>query len=177
MTERPRPYIPLSVRVQVAERQVNQKGSIFWPVYAAGVAAAETMGEPWSLSRRLRVLLTELEPDCKVQLDHDPALILRAFKRDRRKPVAAWYTPNANDPDYLLYRVDDNHLQKTTGRKPGAAKTITIKGSDIGIKTKFARLERKAAKGSTMRMTAQRKRKQKKQKIASRSFQKGRKFR
>ena len=135
----PRPHIPLSVCVQVAERQVQASGSALWPLYQS---AQEI--NPWPLGRRLRVLLNDLFGDTLYQLDHDPALVLRNFKRDARKPVAAWFTPNANDPDHLVYRTKDDHLQKTTGRKPGAARTITTKGSDIGIKTKFARLERKS---------------------------------
>lgn len=76
-----------------------------------------------------------------LQLDHDPALILRQYKVDRRKPEAAWFTPNANDPDHLIYRPIRDHDHKTFGRKPDAEKTVTTKGSDIWLKTKFRRLE------------------------------------
>jgi hypothetical protein len=108
-----------------------------------------------TLRKRLSILLGHLPQGA--QLDHDPALILRPFNERTGK-----YTPDANDPAYLIYRDKDDHLQKTTGRKPGATHTVTVKGSDIGLKTKFARLERKGKKP--------------KQKIASRPFQKGRKF-
>jgi hypothetical protein len=139
----PRPYIPLSVCVQVAERQVQASGSPMWALYQSAQAI-----NPWPLGRKLRVLLNDLFGDQHYQLDHDPALILRKFKRDSRKPMAAWFTPNANDPKYLLYRATTDHLQKTTGRKPGAERTVTTKGSDIGLKTKFARLERKPKRKS-----------------------------
>ena len=124
-----------------------------WSVY---LSAQEI--NPWPLGQRLRVLLNDLFPNGGCQLDHDPALILRRFSKRTGK-----YTPAANDPDHLVYRQKDDHLQKTTGRKPGAAKTVTTKGSDIGLKTKFARLARKGKK--------------RKASIPSRPFQKGRKFR
>jgi len=150
-----RPHIPLTVRVAVAERQVRATGSIFWPLYLSAMDKDSGLTEPWSLTRRLRVLLNELFADQPFQLDHDPALVLRKFNRRTGK-----YTPDANNPDYLVYRTTADHQQKTTGRKPGALKTITTKGSDIGLKTKFARLERKTRK--------------RKQKIASRPFPKTR---
>ena len=90
-----------------------------------------------TLRKRLSILLGHLPAGA--QLDHDPALILRPFNERTGK-----YTPDANDPAYLIYRDPADHLQKTTGRKPGAERTITTKGSDIGLKTKFARLERKS---------------------------------
>ncbi len=92
-----------------------------------------------TLGARLNILLGHLPKGA--QLDHDPALILRPFNERTGK-----YTPDANDPAYLIYRAPDDHLQKTTGRKPGALRTVTTKGSDIGLKTKFARLERKKTK-------------------------------
>jgi hypothetical protein len=151
--------------VQVAERQVQAIHHRVWPIY---IHAQKI--NAWSLRHRLRVLLFSLFEDVPYQLDHDPALVLRKFKRDLRKPQAAWFTPNANDPDHLIYRTKDDHLQKTTGRKPGAARTVTTKGSDIGIKTKFARLERKA------RTTIKPKGFGGTRKLPSRPFPKGRKF-
>lgn len=130
--KRPRPYIPIAVRVEVAERDVIK--GLWWNLYCGAVeVGGMTMG------RRLGILLGHLPKG--VELDHDPALILRKFN-----PRTGKYTPDANDPAYLIYRDPDQHQEKTTGRKPGAERTITTKGSDIGIKTKFARLERKARK-------------------------------
>lgn len=134
----PRPYIPLSVCVQVAERQVEEKGSLLWLVYCSAQEIS-----PWPLGRRLRVLLNDLFGDQHYQLDHDPALILRKFRRDQRRPQAAWFTPNANDPNHLVYRLTTDHLQKTTGRKPGAERTVTTKGSDAHMAAKFRKLEGK----------------------------------
>jgi len=124
--KRPRPHIPLSVRVQVAERQAD-KHSDAWAHYLA---------VPWqNLGDRLQFLLTNLLPK-GAQLDHDPALILRPY-------VDGYYSPPANDPNYLIYREPREHLQKTTGRKADAEKTVTTKGSDIWLKSKFNRLEGK----------------------------------
>ena len=160
---RRRPYIPLSVCVQVAERQVQVASPGFWRLYEATISQNAMLNTPLSMGHRLRLLLGDLFPEGKYQLDHDPALILRKFRNDARLKPAARYTPNANDPVHLIYRDTADHLQKTTGRKPGAAKTITTKGSDIGIKTKFAKLARRGKKP--------------KSRIPSRPFQKGRKFR
>jgi hypothetical protein len=89
---RPRPHIPLAVRVAVAERQMD-KSSERWAHYLA---------VPWQGNAdRLMFLVPGLAEQLGdvLQLDHDPALILRKYKVDQRKPEAAWFTPNANDPD------------------------------------------------------------------------------
>lgn len=152
MSRLPRPYIPMPVRVAVAERQVREQGSIMWPVYLSGVEKSQQLGLPMSLADRLKVLLDHLfGPDAKIELHHTPALALR--KRGRN----GGFIPDANDPDHLEYMAKDGHLQQTTGRKPGAAKTITSKGSDRWMIKKFNRLE-----GKTKRRP--------KQKIPSRPF-------
>jgi hypothetical protein len=130
---RVRPYIPLKVRVEVAERQAKYYADpLWWQVYCA--AEPEVKLKP-----RLKSLLQYLF-DGKAHLDHDPALILRVYD-----PVAKTYTPDANDPDFLIYRGIEEHLEKTVGRKVGALKTVTTKGSDIWMKTKFKRLEQPSA--------------------------------
>jgi hypothetical protein len=142
--ERP-PMPPLSVRVQVAERQLG------FPPDDMGLSKKDV----------LDILLSTLKARLRAEhlaLDHDPALILRAYN-PRIKDVAARYTPHAHDPTALIYREKADHQQKTTGRRPGASRTITTKGSDIGLKAKFARLEKP--------------RKRPKRKISSRGFQKG----
>lgn len=168
--ERP-PMPPLAVRVTVAERQFKQR-------FPAGMllsfeAIRNRFGVPHTLANRLRAVLGALFEARPIALDHDPALILRPYN-PRIKDVAARYTPHAHDPDALIYREKADHQQKTTGRRPGASRTITTKGSDIGLKTKFARLEKpqnakKRPGFSTSRKTA-------KQTIPSRPFPKGRKF-
>lgn len=55
--------------------------------------------------------------------------------------VGTDYDPPQNDPDFIEALHTDCHQQRTTGRKPGAERTITTKGSDIYLKSKFARLE------------------------------------
>lgn len=171
--ERP-PMPPLSVKVKVAERQFAAKPT------NAGMELYLLLAKDWSLARRLKWLLLQIfitDSGGKVAphaLDHDPALILRPYN-PRIENVAARYTPHAHDPDFLIYREKADHQQKTTGRRPGASRTITTKGSDIGLKTKFARLERrenakKKPGFSTLRNSAKRA-------IPSRPFQSGRKFR
>lgn len=142
--KRPRPYIPLSVRVRVAERQL-------WRDRGYN-AEYDCLRETGSMSERLEWLLAALFNGQSCALDHDPALILRPF-------VDGFYSPEANDPRYLIYREKADHQQKTTGRKPGAERTATTKGSDIWLKSKFNRLE-----GRTKQRP--------KQKIRSRGFQK-----
>jgi hypothetical protein len=128
------PMPPLSVRVKVARRQFVDK----FPDWRLSFTAL-------SYTRQLPILLQRLFGEAAVALDHDPALILRDYDATV-SDVADRYTPHAHDPNHLIYREKSDHQQKTTGRKPGAERTITIKGSDIGLKTKFARLERPAKK-------------------------------
>jgi hypothetical protein len=137
--KRPRPYIPLAVRVQVAERQLGKEYSEPFPARGRGGAL---------MNFRLQWLLLALgiiDP----QLDHDPALILREFN-----PRTGKYKPDANDPEFLVYREKSDHLHKTTGRKPGAAKTVTTKGSDIWLKSKFDRLEGRTKKRPKVKIPA-----------------------
>lgn len=129
MSRLPRPYIPIQIRIKVAERQFDASRHNGRKVY-------NLLKRDWSLKRRLQWLLLILgfeHPEC----DHDPALILRKFNSRTRK-----FSPDANNPKFLIYCEKAEHQQKTTGRKPGATRTITTKGSDIGLKAKFARLER-----------------------------------
>lgn len=124
---RPRPYIPLSVRVEVAENCCDK--GLWWPLYCSAVESGGM-----TLGRRLTILLGHLPKGA--QLDHDPALILREFNEETGK-----YTPDANDPAYLIYREPREHLQKTIGRRADAEKTVTTKGSDVWLKSKFNKLE------------------------------------
>lgn len=129
--KRPRPYIPLSVRVAVVRHMLDRaKSPYLWSFNNGHRNASE------KISFGLFCLGLS-----GAQLDHDPALILRKYKVDRRKPEAAWFTPNANDPAHLIYRPVREHLEKSVGRKADAEKTVTTKGSDSWLKTKFRRLE------------------------------------
>lgn len=134
--KRQRPPMPgLSIRVQVAERQFRADLGI---QMFRRMDYAEMVGRGDSLGKRLKFLL-----DCLFvvpHLDHDEALILRKYN-PRVKDVASRYSPHAHSVDHLIYREKPDHQQKTTGRKPGAERTITTLGSDIHLKTKFARIE------------------------------------
>jgi hypothetical protein len=124
---------------------------MWWPLYCSAVEAGRM-----SMGKRLSILLAHLP--IGAQLDHDPALILRKFDEN-----TGLYTPDANDPAYLVYRGPREHLEKTIGRKADAEKTVTSKGSDLWKKAKFDRLE-----GRTKQRP--------KSKIPSRPFGKGRPF-
>jgi hypothetical protein len=98
----PRPYIPLNVRLKVAERQLGRSWSI--------------KGQSGKV--RLRLMLKLLFANEPYQLDHDPALTNRKFNRRLRR-----YTPPANDPDYLVYRSAVGHDIKTRVRGDGAQRS------------------------------------------------------
>ena len=59
------------------------------------------------------------DPGESLHLDHNPALRTRPYN-PRVKNVAARYTPNANDPEYLIYRTQHAHHIKTNVRGDGA---------------------------------------------------------
>lgn len=170
---------PLAVRVQVAERQYMHR----FPTSMQWIVGGRNNGS--SNTSKLKFLLAGLFKGEPCALDHDPALIRRPYN-PRIKDVAARYTPHAHDPAALIYREKANHGEKTTGRKPGAARTVTIKGSDIGYKTKFNRLERKKKEAETKAFFKARKPgtlqgwaniiNRPKAKIPGRPFPKGRKF-
>lgn len=66
-----------------------------------------------------------------IQFDHDPALTNRPFDT-----VAQDFIPPQNDPAHIVARHAANHLEKTTGRKAGAAVTVTTRGSDVGERSR-----------------------------------------
>lgn len=94
-----------------------------------------------------------LNPLC-IEFDHRPAIISRPVNA-----AGTDYDPPQNHPDFIEALDPSCHQQRTTGRKPGAERTVTTKGSDVWLKSKFNRLE-----GRT--------KKRPKQKIQSRGFQK-----
>ena len=126
------------------------------------------LGYAWLLDFLLGELAMHLTtPRHDLAPDHDPALILRRYNPGV-VDVGARYTPHANDPDHLIYRRKGNHDEKTFGRKEGAERTVTTKGSDIWLKSKFNRLEGRTKKRPKKAWP-------KGQKLQSRGFQK-RKF-
>lgn len=97
MAKLPRPHIPIKVRCRVALRQLGRDKA-----YTDKVIRDEYGG----FGTLLEVLLEDLadklgtEPK-KLHLDHDPALENR---QQYRLVNVVYYTPDANDPDYLIYR-------------------------------------------------------------------------
>lgn len=62
-----------------------------------------------------------------LQFDHDPPLLARPYDDEVRD-----FVPGQNDPAYISPLLRADHLHKTTGRKPGAERTIHNRGSDRG---------------------------------------------
>ena len=103
-----RPYIPLPVRVKVAERQFRK---LFPDEFGYLVTGKQTSGN------RLKVLLPHIGAGlgCEVKdlrLDHDPALCNRQQFRNGLGEVVR-YVPDANDPEHLIYRTKADHDIKT----------------------------------------------------------------
>lgn len=149
-----RPYIPLRVRVQVIRRMLHAKKD--WSVEQQKSALWQ-WSHLGSDRARIEIGLHMLGLE-GAHLDHDPALELRKKRMIKGRLV---YSPPANSPDDLIYRAEARHHQKTFGRKPGASRTVTTKGSDVYLIAKFRRLEGKTKP-------------RRKQKIPSRPFPKRR---
>lgn len=66
-----------------------------------------------------------------IQFDHAPALTNRPYDTYARD-----FIPPQNDPKYIIPLLKANHLYKTVGRKPGAEKTVTTRGSDVGERSR-----------------------------------------
>lgn len=108
-----RPSIPVEVKCRVALRQLGEERIDYVidcnrPRRDAGYIVG-VVGRPGrSLGRLLEEKLPELADilGCSVEelrLDHDPPLALRPQER-RGLSKKVFYTPDANDPDYLRYR-------------------------------------------------------------------------
>jgi hypothetical protein len=117
-----RPYIPLSVRCAVAERQMEKAVGCL-PTNEFGVIFRD---DPKSkLKPRLDAALFHLAKifGCEVdelRLDHDPPLGARPKER-RGLGKKTYYIPDANDPNHLSYRPHGpehggSHLVKTNIR-------------------------------------------------------------
>lgn len=131
--ERFRPHIPLSVRVQVTNRQAHVAG-----IYSLRVEAGPAA---WVLASNLRLLFGE---GTKVHLDHNPALILRPFNKRTGK-----YKPDANDPDFLIYRTKHDHHIKTHQRGDGA------QFSDTTLRNRERRRDRPKKKAKPIQSQSQ----------------------
>lgn len=118
----PRPYIPMEVRLQVALRQAYQAGYC-----SAGFSF------PVSIQFQLQNALLFLFGDEQAHLDHDPALQNRERYADK---TGIHYIPDANDPNYLIYRTAQDHKIKTLVRGDGA------QHSDAALARKNKRIAR-----------------------------------
>ncbi len=103
-----RPHIPLEVRCRVAARQLGLRPDL------EGDKRMGRLG--LLLDAYLQMLATEL--GCEVSqlhLDHDPALGARekVFSGLGRHVN---YKPEANDPEFLVYR--ERHAHQVVGRGP-----------------------------------------------------------
>jgi hypothetical protein len=120
-----RPYIPIAVRVQVAERQVRE---------TSGYHPKSIEHPEWSMRFRLSAALEFLfGEDAKAELHHRPALC------NRWKSNTGEYVPAANDPEYLVYLVKGEHDIETRVRGVGAQR------SDLGQRRYLKRLARNRA--------------------------------
>ncbi len=108
MTRPERPYIPYSVRAQVAERQADAKG------FRTDSRLPANM--------RLRSCLIFLFGTARVHLDHDPPLMNRT-KVIRGDGQIGRYIPGANDPNFLIYRTEEDHRIKTYISGDGAQRS------------------------------------------------------
>jgi hypothetical protein len=95
-----RPFVPIAVRLDVIARQLQRDGKLM----AVLTVSALTMKN----SDRLAYLLKAMFGDEPVHLDHDPSLVLRHYDDATGK-----YTPDANDPEFLVYRTAEQHHEKT----------------------------------------------------------------
>lgn len=124
----PRPYIPLEVRIAVIERQAGV--SERWK----GWARAPDV--PFTKNAYLSFMLLQVFKGANVQLDHNPALCNREVIYDRSGKFVR-YIPDANNPDFLIYRTNDAHDIKTRIRGDGA------QYSDLALRRKFKRIEKR----------------------------------
>ncbi len=117
-----RPYIPLHVREEVLDSQMQEAG--FSPSWASQQGR--------SVATRLRLKLEEFFGCVPVELHHRPALC------NRVGDSIFGYIPPANDPDYLVYLPADDHDIETRVRGQHG------QHSDLALARKRKRKERKA---------------------------------
>ncbi len=72
-----------------------------------------------------------------IHFDHRPALAIRPFD-----PIAGDFEPPQRDPRFIEAVHQECHLFRTTGRRPGAERTVTTAGSDACNMKKVRRRER-----------------------------------
>ncbi len=77
----------------------------------------------------------------EIEFDHRPPLCDRPYDTK-----AGDFIPRQNDPQFIVPCAKREHLEKTTGRKADAAKTVTTAGSDMGNRRKSADIRAAEAK-------------------------------
>lgn len=83
---------------------------------------------------------TEREVRKRYQLDHRPALTDRPYDTD-----AGDFIPPQNDPTFIELIEKAAHAERTFGRKAGAEKTVTTRGSDVGERARTRDIRRSEA--------------------------------
>lgn len=117
-----RPHIPLSIRVQVAERQIEALTKCL-PTNELGVPYRDDPGRSFAARLAWDLAILSAVLGCKAEdlrLDHDPPLGARPQER-RGLGRKTYYIPDANDPEHLRYRphgaqFDGSHDIKTRVR-------------------------------------------------------------
>jgi hypothetical protein len=90
-------------------------------VLKAGTFKVSDFRKPIPNKVKLEVVAREFD------FDHDPALVNRDYDTE-----AGDFIPPQNDPKKITARRKAEHAKKTYGREPGAEKTVTTRGSDVG---------------------------------------------
>lgn len=119
-----RPYVSVSIRLQVAERQCLEAG-----------ISAPYPSIPLSDGAKLHACLYHLFFDRKFELHHRPALVNRPWNKRKHD-----YDPPANSPKHLIYLAADDHDIETRVHGVGAQR------SDLGQRRYNKRVERNKAK-------------------------------
>ena len=135
MSRLPRPFIPLSIKVQVAERQFDAATSFGDGNGSrnASVFRAFVDREHWKnrvpLREQLVMLLQLMFGDAKVELHHRPSLVNRLWNARKKD-----YDPPANSPEHLVYLPEDDHDVETRIRG------LHGQHSDLGLARKMKRI-------------------------------------
>jgi Mg-chelatase subunit ChlI len=90
-------------------------------ILRAGTFKVSDFRKPIPNKVKLEVIAREFD------FDHDPALVNRDYDTE-----AGDFIPRQNDPKKITARRKAEHAKKTYGREPGAEKTVTTRGSDVG---------------------------------------------
>jgi hypothetical protein len=142
-------------------------------ILRAGTFKVSDFRKPIPNRVKLEVIAREFD------FDHDPALVNRDYDTE-----AGDFIPPQNDPKKITARRKAEHAKKNYGREPGAEKTVTTRGSDVGEAARMkdilasdaihqARLASKAGdytKAAELLATGRARKKRPKRKIPSRPF-------